>query len=44
MTQARRADPLFDALVATGVTPEPYAEPAPPPDALVPLSVVAASG
>jgi hypothetical protein len=34
-------DAVWDALVGAGVTPEPYAEPTPPPDALVPLSVVA---
>jgi hypothetical protein len=39
--EAVAGDPVWDALVAAGVTPEPYAEPPPPPDALVPLSVVA---
>jgi hypothetical protein len=34
-------DPVWDALTAADVTPEPYAEPPPPPDALVTLSVVA---
>lgn len=38
---ASAGDAVWDALVAAGVTPEPYAEPAPSPDALVPLSVVA---
>ena len=39
--EAVSGDPVWDLLTAAGVTPEPYAEPAPPPDALVPLSVVA---
>jgi hypothetical protein len=39
--QAVVGDAVWDALVAAGVTPEPYAEPTPPPDGLVPLSVVA---
>jgi hypothetical protein len=39
--EAVAGDAVWDALVAAGVTPEPYAEPAPPADALVPLSVVA---
>jgi hypothetical protein len=39
--EAVAGDAVWDALVAAGVTPEPYMEPAPPPDALAPLSVVA---
>jgi hypothetical protein len=39
--EAIAGDAVWDALVAAGATIEPYAEPAPPPDALVPLSVVA---
>jgi hypothetical protein len=39
--EAVAGDAVWGALVAAGVVPEPYAEPAPPPDALVPLSVVA---
>ncbi|WP_291297722.1 hypothetical protein [Elioraea sp.] len=39
--EAVHGDAVWDALVAAGVAPEPYAEPAPPPDALVPLSAVA---
>jgi len=39
--EATAGDAVWDAVVAAGVTPEPYAEPAPPQDALVPLSVVA---
>jgi hypothetical protein len=39
--EAVSGDAVWDALVAAGVAIEPYAEPAPPPDVLVPLSVVA---
>ncbi len=40
--QAEPGDPVWDALVAAGVVPGPYAAPAAPADTLVPLSVVAA--
>lgn len=41
--EAVAGDAVWDAPVAAGVTPEPYTEPQAPPDALVPLSVVAPS-